>query len=202
MSSLNSMRGRAASAGWSLKITARRAANRWWDAVGRAAGFCMESTWDQSRATYGRAMRHWRCGKLRSVHAAGDPWHRFGGYRWMVGQMTIHDPVREPGVDQVGRGDLPRWLRGRHYAVGSRRRDELARRVAFERIAARVQVGGGVDGVALQRAVNRTIESLRAARAGAVRQDVPGERDFLFDATPDDTVSDSERDDQGGEQQQ
>lgn len=172
MSSINSMRGRAASAGWSLKITARRVANRWWDVVGRAGGFCMASTWDQSRATYGRGMRHWRCGKLLRAHLAGDPWHRFGDYRWRDGQLPTYDRL----PTDVGQGILPRWLRGRHYAVGTRRRDELARRVAFERIAARMR-RPAVD--AVQESVNRAIESLKAAEQGAARQE------FLFGATVD-----------------
>jgi hypothetical protein len=125
------VRGRWASARWSVRITARRAANRWWDLLGLAAGFCMTSTWDQTRATYGPGRRHWRCGKLLRNH--GSAWHRFGDFRWMDDQPAIMHVVPGSGV---GAGQLPRWLRGRHYSVGTRRRDRFAQRVAFERIGA------------------------------------------------------------------
>ncbi len=120
---------------WSLLVTARRLANRWWDLVGYAAGFCMATTWREADQTYGRGMRHWRCGYLRKAHRS-DGSHRFGDFLWSDQDAPFIRRSVRTGVDMVGAGELPRWLRGRHYSVGTRRRDRLAMRAAFDRIRA------------------------------------------------------------------
>lgn len=121
-----------ARARWSALTTTRRVANRWWDLAGRAAGFCMVTTWQQGQATYKPGMKHWRCYVLRSAHAGQ---HRNGNYRWATGGKPIYDPLPlnvlrtgpKPGVP-------PRWLRDRHYDIGTRGRDRLALQVVFDRI--------------------------------------------------------------------
>lgn len=126
------MRDLGARARWSALITTRRVANRWWDVAGRAAGFCMVTTWQQGQATYKPGMKHWRCYVLRSAHAGQ---HRNGNYRWATAGKPIYDPLPlnvlrtgpKPGVP-------PRWLRDRHYDIGTRARDRLALQVVFDRI--------------------------------------------------------------------
>jgi hypothetical protein len=121
-----------ARARWSMLTTTRRVTNRWWDLAGRAAGFCMATTWQQGQATYKPGMKHWRCYVLRSAHAGQ---HRNGNYRWATGGKPIYDPLPlnvlrsgpKPGVP-------PRWLRDRHYDIGTRARDRLALQVVFDRI--------------------------------------------------------------------
>lgn len=117
---------------WSMLTTTRRVANRWWDLAGRTAGYCMVTTWQQGQATYKPGMKHWRCYVLRKAHAGQ---HRNGNYRWATGGKPIYDPLPlnilrsgpKPGVP-------PRWLRDRHYDIGTRGRDRLALRVVFDRI--------------------------------------------------------------------
>ncbi len=119
---------------WSARLTWARAANRVYDRAGRAAGFCMATTWQDSRATYAPGKKDWRCWTLRADHGR---WHRMGSYVWQDGQPTIYRPL--PGgvlFDRVRPGVAPRWLRSKHHAVGTRRRDRLAVRAAFARIQA------------------------------------------------------------------
>lgn len=138
MTLIRDVRSFAAQLRWPVLLTARRVANRWWDAVGYAAGFCMRTTWQDGRATYRPGYKHWRCWVLRKDHAGRL--HRTGDYRWPTGGQPIYDP---PPFNLMRRGiapgSAPRWLSGRHYDVGTRRRDRLERlelRAAFERARA------------------------------------------------------------------
>jgi hypothetical protein len=129
------IRAGLAVARWSALTTQRRALNRMWDAVGWAAGYCMATTWRQDAAAYGLGFRQWRCWVLRSKHEGP---HRTGSYAWRDGQPPVYDPI--PGGHHAPvPGQAPRWIRARHYNVGTRRRDRLAVRHAFEVLQARSQ---------------------------------------------------------------
>jgi hypothetical protein len=124
-------------AGWSARITWARAANRVYDACGRAAGFCMATTWQDSRATYAPGKKDWRCWTLRAEHGR---WHRQGSFVWQDDQPTIYRPIEAGRLfARVRPGVAPRWLRSKHHAVGTRRRDRLAVRAAYARIQAAAQ---------------------------------------------------------------
>ena len=174
---------------WSALTAGRRLANRWWDLVGHAAGFCMATTWREADSTYGRGMRHWRCGYLRKAHRA-DGAHRFGDFLWNDQHGPARVPALRTGVDLVGAGDLPRWLRGRHYAVGTRRRDRQATRAAFDRIRAGIAR-------ATPEQTPKSPERLEAWRSGAIAPfsahrhywHVHRGREFLFGATIDDAFT-------------
>lgn len=117
--------------GWSIRVTGRRAANRLWDLVGRAAGYCMATTWRPEAATYAPGFRHWRCWK-RVGHFGG---HRTGNYRWDTGRQPIFDPLPlNVLLERSGYGKPPAWLRGRHHLVGTRRRDRLTERMVLEQV--------------------------------------------------------------------
>lgn len=134
MSAIHNVRAFVARWRWSLGVTGARVNNRWWDLVGYAAGFCMKTTWQAERATYSPGHKSWRCWVLRKAHQGP---HRTGTYRWSTGGKPIYDPLPAGVVwSRVRPGAAPRWLSGRHRDVGTRRRDRVAVRAAFERIRA------------------------------------------------------------------
>lgn len=106
--------------GYALRVNHRRAHNRVFDVVGRAAGFCMQDCWQATTASWGAGFPHWRCWTLRRAHPPG--WHRTGNYRWLEGGAPMYDPLPVSWETAGGPvpGRAPRWLSGRHFDVPRR----------------------------------------------------------------------------------
>jgi len=116
----------------------RRLNNRWWDAAGRAAGFCMADCWQPTQVAFAPGRPSTRCWVLRKDHGR---WHRSGHRKWLTGGQPIVDP---PPADvflhaRVVPGQAPRWAARRHYDVPTRAQERAVARRIVELVQARAQ---------------------------------------------------------------